>query len=149
MTDEPDLDIEALERALAVGEAHLQESSKPAAARSPDGLMEPALTEALGSSPGRPSESYEPDFPNWALQGSNAKKLPGNGLACVTCPEAVWMTGGEALQAFCRVLRAITWSTLEAAPMQIEICTGKEMAVVAMVEAQAREEVREQRRPNR
>jgi hypothetical protein len=149
MTDEPDLDIEALERALAVGEAHLQESSKPAAARSPDGLMEPALTEALGSSPGRPSESYEPDFPNWALQGSNAKKLPGNGLACVTCPEAVWMTGGEALQAFCRVLRAITWSTLEAAPMQIEICTGKEMAIVAMVEGQACEEMKEQLQPSR
>jgi hypothetical protein len=149
MADEPDLDMAALERALAAGEAHLQESSELGAAPSPDEPMEPALTEALASSPGRPSESYEPDFPNWALEGSNAKKLPGNGLACVTCPEAVWMTGGEELQAFCRMLRAITWSTLEAAPMQIEICTGKEMAIVAMAEAQAREEMRQQLQPSR
>jgi hypothetical protein len=149
VADEPDLDMEALERALAAGEAHLEESSEPGAAPFPDEPMEPELTEALWSSPGRPSESYEPDFPNWALEGSNAKKLPGNGLACVTCPEAVWMTGGEELQAFCRVLRAITWSTLEAAPMQIEICTGKEMAIVAMVEAQAHEEMREQLQPSR
>ncbi len=108
-----------------------------------DGLMAPELTEALPSSPGRPSESYEAHFPNWALQGANARKMPGSGLACVTCPEAVWMTGGEDLQAFCRVLRAMTWSTLEVPPMQIEICTGKEMAIVAMLEAQAREETRE------
>jgi hypothetical protein len=83
--------------------------------------MEPALTEAPPSSPGRPSESYEVQNPNWALEGANAKRLPGNGLACVTCPEAVWMTGAEELQAFCRMLRAITWSTLEAPTMQIEI----------------------------
>ena len=149
MADEPDLDMEALERALAAGEATLRGGSAPAAAPSPDAPTEPELTEALASSPGRPSESYEADFPNWALEGSNAKRLPGNGLACVTCPEAVWMTGGEALQAFCRVLRAITWSTLEAAPMQIEICNGKEMAIVAMLEAQAREEMREQPQADR
>jgi hypothetical protein len=59
------------------------------------------------------------------------------------------MSGGEDLQAFCRVLRAMTWSTLEAPPMQIEICTGKEMAIVAMLEAQAREETREPLRASR
>ena len=149
MTDEQDLDLEALERALGVGEATLQQSRAPGAALFHGGLMEPELTEALPSSPGRPSESYEAHFPNWALEGANAKKLPGIGLACVTCPEAVWMTGGEELQAFCRVLRAITWSTLEAPPIQIEICTGKEMAIVAMLEAQAREEMREQLHPSR
>ncbi len=143
MTDEQDLDLEALERALGVGGATLQQSRAPGAALLHGGLMAPELTEALPSSPGRPSESYEAHFPNWALEGANAQKMPGSGLACVTCPEAVWMAGGEDLQAFCRVLRSITWSTLEAPPMQIEICTGKEMAIVAMLEAQAREETRE------
>ena len=143
MTDEQDLDLEALDQLFRAGEATLQQSSGPGAAVFHDGPMAPELTEALPSSPGRPSESYEAHFPNWALQGANAQKMPGSGLACVTCPEAVWMTGGEDLQAFCRVLRAITWSTLEAPPMQIEICTGKEMAIVAMLEAQAREEMRE------
>jgi len=149
VADEPDLDMEALERALAAGEATLQGSSEHGAAPFRDEPTEPELTEALASSPGRPSESYEADFPNWALEGSNAKRLPGNGLACVTCPEAVWMTGGEALQAFCRVLRAITWSTLEAAPMQIEICNGKEMAILAVLEAQAQEETKAQSQPSR
>ena len=127
----------------------MQLSRAPGAALLHDVPMEPELTEALPSSPGRPSESYEAHFPNWALQGANTQKVPGSGLACVTCPEAVWMAGGEDLQAFCRVLRSITWSTLEAPPMQIEICTGKEMAIVAMLEAQAREETREQLRPVR
>lgn len=149
MADEQDLDLEALERALGAAETALQQSSETGAASFYDGPTEPELTEALPSSPGRPSESYEAHFPNWALEGANAQKMPGSGLACVTCPEAVWMTGGEDLQAFCRVLRSITWSTLEAPPMQIEICTGKEMAIVAMLEAQAREETREQLRPNR
>ena len=149
MADESDLDMAALERALAAGEATLQGSSEPAVALFLDAPTEPELTEALASAPGRPSESFEPDFPNWALEGANAKKLPGNGLACVTCPEAVWMTGGEALQAFCRVLRAITWSTLEAPPMQIEICNGKEMAILAVLEAQAEEETKAQSQPSR
>ena len=149
MTDEQDLDLEALDRALGVGEATLQQSRTPGAAPFHDGPMAPELTEALPSSPGRPSESYEAQFPNWALEGANAGRMPGSGLACVTCPEAVWMSGGEDLQAFCRVLRSITWSTLEAPPMQIEICTGKEMAIVAMLEAQAREETREPLRASR
>jgi hypothetical protein len=149
MADDEALDVEALERALAAGEGALGKPSRPGAARSPGEPMEPELTEALASSPGRPSEFYEPDFPNWAVEGSNAKRLPGDGLACVTCPEAVWMTGGEDLQAFCRVLRATTWSTLEAAPMQIEICTGKEMAIVALMEARAREEIEQQLQPSR
>jgi len=38
----------------------------------------------------------------------------------------------------------ITWSSREAAPMRIEICTGKEMAIVAELEARAHEEMREQ-----
>jgi hypothetical protein len=143
------LDLEALERALAPGEAALQQSSESAAALFHDGPMELELTEALPSSPGRPSESYEAQFPNWAMEGANARKMPGSGLACVTCPEAVWMAGGEDLQAFCRVLRATTWSTLEVAPMQIEICTGKEMAIVAMLEAEAREEAKGQLQPGR
>ena len=149
MADEPDLDVEELERVLGAGEPARPEPSGPAADPFLGGPMEPELTAALPSSPGRPSESYEPDFPNWALEGANAKKLPGDGLACVTCPEAVWMAGGEDLEAFCRVLRAITWSTREAAPMQIEICTGKEMAVLAMQAAQAREELKEQLAPSR
>ena len=149
MTDEQDLDLEALDHLFKTGEATLQQSRGPGVALFHDGPMEPELTEALPSSPGRPSESYEAHFPNWALEGANAQKMPGSGLACVTCPEAVWMSRGDDLQAFCRVLRSITWSTLEAPPMQIEICTGKEMAIVAMLEAQAREETREQLRPNR
>ena len=144
MADDEDLDVEALERALAAGEGALGTSNRPEAAPSRGELMEPELTVALPSSPGRPSESYEPDFPNWAVEGSNAKRLPGDGLACVTCPEAVWMTGGEDLEAFCRVLRTITWSSREATPMRIEICTGKELAIVAELEARAREEMREQ-----
>jgi hypothetical protein len=143
VTDEQDLDLEALDHLFKAGEATLQQSSGPGVALFHDGLMAPELTEALPSSPGRPSESYEAHFPNWALEGANAQKMPGSGLACVTCPEAVWMAGGEDLQAFCRVLRSITWSTLEAPPTQIEICTGKEMAIVAMLEAQARQETRE------
>jgi hypothetical protein len=139
--------MEALEQALGAAEAIAHTASRPGAGLLPAGPTELELTEALPSSPGRPSESYEPDFPNWALEGSNAKRLPGNGLACVTCPEAVWMTGGEDLQAFCRVLRAITWSTLEAAPLQIEICNGKEMAIVAALEVQTRAEMREQLQP--
>lgn len=149
MADEQDLDLEALERALASGEAALQPSSDPGAGLLHDGPMAPELTEALPSSPGRPSESYEAQFPNWALEGANARRMPGNGLACVTCPEAVWMAGGEDLQAFCRVLRATTWSTFEAPPMQIEICTAKEMAIVAMLEVEAREEIEQQLQPVR
>lgn len=149
MTDEDDLDLEALERALGSGEGMLQASGASGADPFRDGLMEPELIEALPSSPGRPSESYEAPFPNWAVEGSNAQKMPGGGLACVTCPEAVWMTGGEDLQAFCRVLRGITWSARDPVPMQIEICIGKEMAIVAMLEAQAREERSELARPSR
>ena len=66
----------------------------------------------------------------------------------MTCPEAVWMTGDEDLEGFCRVLRTITWSTREAAAMQIAICTGKEMAIVALLEARAREEMKEQLQPS-
>jgi len=143
-----DLDLEALERALEAG-AEPQEGAIGGAGPLLDGPMEPELTEALPSSPGRPSESYDPELPNWAVEGSNAQKMPGSGLACVTCPEAVWMTGGEDLQAFCRVLRTITWSARETVPMQIEICNGKEMAIVAVLEAQAREEMKEQLRPSR
>jgi hypothetical protein len=75
--------------------------------------------------------------------------MPGSGLACVTCPEAVWMTGGEDLQAFCRVLRAITWSARENGPMLIEICNGKEMAIVALFEQQTRRELKESPPPSR
>jgi len=149
VADEPDLDLEELERALGPGVPGRLAPSEPEADPFPDGPMAPELTEALASSPGRPSESYDPDFPNWAVEGANAQRLPGNGLACVTCPEAVWMAGGEELEAFCRVLRAMTWSTREAAPMQIEICTGKEMAVLAVQAAQAREELKEQPAPRR
>lgn len=148
MADDPDLDVEALERAVRAGEAALQGRGALGAGPSPGGPTGPGLTEALPSSPGRPSESYEAQFPNWAVEGTNAQKVPGSGLACVTCPEAVWMTGDKDLQAFCRVLRAITWSTLEAVPMQIEICNGKEMAIVAMQEAQARREIQEQLQPS-
>jgi hypothetical protein len=140
-----DLDLEALERALELGEWAIG----PAPAPLHGGPMGPELTEALPSSPGRPSESYEAQFPNWAVEGSNAQKMPGSGLACVSCPEAVWMSGGADLQAFCRVLRGITWSAREAVPMQIEICNGKEMAIVAMLQAQAREEMKEQLQPGR
>ena len=59
------------------------------------------------------------------------------------------MTGGEDLEGFCRVLRTITWSTREAAAMQIEICTGKEMAIVALREARAFEEGRGPPPPSR
>jgi hypothetical protein len=151
MADETDLDldVEALERALGAGDEPMQGSIGRGAAPFHGGPMEAELTEALPSSPGRPSESYEPDLPNWAVEGSNAQKMPGSGLACVTCPEAVWMTGGEDLQAFCRVLRGITWSARENVPMQIEICNGKEMAILAMQEAQAREELKEQLKPSR
>ena len=148
MTDEHDLDLEALDQLFKAGEATLLQSSGAGAAFH-GGLTALELTEALPSSPGRPSESYEAPFPNWALEGANARKVPGSGLACVTCPEAVWMSGGEDLQAFCRVLRATTWSTLEAVPMQIAICTGKEMAIVAMLEAQTSGETGEQLRAGR
>ena len=155
MADETDIDMdmeldrEALDRALAPGSDVMPGAIGLAAAPLHDGPMGPALTEALPSSPGRPSESYDPELPNWAVEGSNAQKMPGSGLACVTCPEAVWMSGGEDLQAFCRVLRTITWSARETVPMQIEICNGKEMAIVAMLEAQAREEMREQPQADR
>jgi hypothetical protein len=43
----------------------------------------------------------------------------------------------------------VTWSTFEAPPMQIEICTGKEMAIVAMLEAEARDEAKGQLQPSR
>jgi len=111
--------------------------------------MEPDPTEALLNLPGRPSESYDPDLPNWALEASNAKRVPGTGLACVSCPEAVWMSGAEDLQAFCRVLRAMTWSTLEAAPILIEVCNGKEMAILALEEAKARADTTEYSQPSR
>lgn len=141
-----DLDLEALDRVLGSGEQPLEGSIGPGAAPLHDGPMGPELTEALPSSPGRPSESYDPDLPNWAVEGSEAQKMPGNGQACVTCPEAVWMTGGEDLQAFCRVLRAITWSAKEGAAMQIEICNGKEMAILGMQDALLRKEMKEQLR---
>ena len=86
MADDEDLDLEALERALAAGEGALGMPIQPEAAPSRGEPMEPELTVAPPSSPGRPSESYEAQFPNWALEGSNAKRLPGNGLACVSCP---------------------------------------------------------------
>ena len=139
-----DLDLEALERALEPGGGRLAGSIASGPAPRHGEPMGPELTEALPSSPGRPSESYEPQFPNWAVDGSNARKMPGSGLACVTCPEAVWMSGGEDLQAFCRLLRAITWSARETGPMQIEICNGKELAIVAMLETQGPNGIREQ-----
>ena len=138
-----DLDREALDRVLSPEEGLLAGAPGSRVAPLHDGPMGPGLIEALPSSPGRPSESYDPDLPNWAVEGSNAKRLPGDGLACVNCPEAVWMTGGEDLEAFCRVLRTITWSTGEAAPMQIEICTGKEMAIIALLERQTHRELKD------
>jgi hypothetical protein len=143
MADEQDLDLKALDRALGIGEGSLDRPSGPSAAPLHGEQMEPELIEALPSSPGRPSESYEPAFPNWALEGSNAQKLPGSGLACNNCPQAVWMTGAKDLQAFCLILRSITWST-EGASMQIEICNGKEMAIAAMQERQAQEQLKEE-----
>jgi hypothetical protein len=139
-----DLDVEALAQTLASGADHPEGSIGPVAAPLHDEPMGPELTEALPSSPGRPSESYDPELPNWAVEGTNAQKVPGAGLACVTCPEAVWMTGGADLEGFCRVLRAITWSTRDQTPMQIEICNGKEMAVIALQEAQARAKIKEE-----
>jgi len=150
VADEADIDMdmaldrEELDKVLAPASGLMPGSIGPGVAPLHAGPMGPALTEALPSSPGRPSESYDPELPNWAVEGSNAQKMPGGGLACVTCPEAVWMSGGEDLQSFCRVLRTITWSARETVSMQIEICNGKEMAIMGMLEAQAREAMKEQ-----
>ena len=149
MADELDLDMDEVERALAAAEGTIQGSSEAGPPPPPDAPMAPDRTEALLNSPGRPSESYDPDLPNWALETSNAKRKPGSGLACVTCPEAVWMSGAEELQAFCRVLRAMTWSTREVAPILIEVCNGKEMAIIAIEEAKAREDTTDYSPPSR
>jgi hypothetical protein len=59
------------------------------------------------------------------------------------------MSGAEELQAFCRVLRAMTWSTREVAPILIEVCNGKEMAIIAIEEAKAREDTTDYSPPSR
>ena len=147
--DEPDLDIEGLHQLLGPPDAVLQQHSGPEVDSSHAAQMGPEATEASPTSPGRPSESYEPDLPNWAVEGANAQTMPGSGLACVNCPRAVWMAGGPDLQAFCLVLRAITWSTREPVPLKIEICNAKELAILEMEDSEVHEQLREEVRASR
>ena len=81
-----------------------------------------------------PSLAWEPPYPNWAIDRTDSRQTPLPDFACMTCPAAVWLTGKGKLLCYCTVMRVETWST--ESPQQIQVCTAKEMAIIAKIEAE-------------
>ncbi|MGI4795755.1 MAG: hypothetical protein ACRYG8_17120 [Janthinobacterium lividum] len=96
-------------------------------------------TAPSGRSHEMPSETWEPEHPNWVLERTDSQTTPLPDFACKTCPVAVWLTGSAKLLCFCTVMRVETWST--GAPQHIQFCTAKEMAVLAKQDAEAAREM--------
>lgn len=141
----PKAPLSDLEAMLAAVEADQDEPMpKQAEPPDPDERIPPRVTSTaseptLTGAPWHalPSQAWEPPYPNWAIDRTDSRQTPLPDFACMTCPAAVWLTGKGKLLCYCTVMRVETWSTEN--PQQIQVCTAKEMAIIARIEAEAGE----------